>query len=344
MQFSGQEIIRDRHDRPIYTKTVGQQRLVDAINSNDIIFVNGPSGTGKTAIATWIGIAGLDAGAYERLVLTRPVVAGGEELGFLPGSLDEKVAPYMQPLYDAISLIKGRREKPEDAIKKMPVLTNKEKKAKKKSKDSEEAFSNNDFYSKVQVCPLAYIRGSTLAKSFIVCDEFQNTTIEQMKMMLTRLGKDSKMVICGDPNQSDLPKKVRSGFVHAQGLLRGVPRIGFVTLGIDDIVRHRLIKEIICRYEVPNYKPNSLTDNSKEAAAYQEMRKHISHTWRLDKEGYDFSEVELDETETEYTESDGTVEDPNDGLCRECGGTGVDDFGHVCRFCKGTGLEPVEAP
>ena len=134
MHFSGQEIIRDRHDRPIYTKTEGQQRLVDAINSNDIIFVNGPSGTGKTAIATWVGIAGLDDGIYERLVLTRPVVTGGEELGFLPGSLDEKIAPYMQPLYDAISLIKGRREKPEDTIKKMPVLTEKEKRAKKKAK------------------------------------------------------------------------------------------------------------------------------------------------------------------------------------------------------------------
>ena len=260
MSFCGTEIIRDRHDRPIYTKTAGQQRLVDVINSNDIIFVNGPSGTGKTAIATWVGISGLDDGIYERLVLTRPVVTGGEELGFLPGGLDEKIAPYMQPLYDAISLIKGRREKPEDAIKKMPVLTDKEKRSKKKSKKNvEEAFSNNDFYSKIQVCPLAYIRGSTLAKSFIVCDEFQNTTIAQMKMMLTRLGKDSKMVICGDSNQTDLPEKVESGFTHAQNLLKGVPRIGYVTLSVDDIVRHRLIKEIILRCRIP---PRTMTTSA----------------------------------------------------------------------------------
>ena len=325
MSFCGTEIIRDRHDKPIYTKTAGQQRLVDVINSNDIIFVNGPSGTGKTAIATWVGISGLDDGIYERLVLTRPVVTGGEELGFLPGGLDEKIAPYMQPLYDAISLIKGRREKPEDAIKKMPVLTDKEKRSKKKSKKNvEEAFSNNDFYSKIQVCPLAYIRGSTLAKSFIVCDEFQNTTIAQMKMMLTRLGRDSKMVICGDSNQTDLPEKVESGFTHAQNLLKGVPRIGYVTLGVDDIVRHRLIKEIILRYERPDYKPNSATYDD-------DFRKFPSHTWDRDREGYDFSPTD---------EDDGPNDD--DDLCKACGGTGYDDNGDVCKYCKGTGLEPIE--
>lgn len=325
MSFCGTEIIRDRHDRPIYTKTAGQQRLVDAINSNDIIFVNGPSGTGKTAIATWVGISGLDDGIYERLVLTRPVVTGGEELGFLPGGLDEKIAPYMQPLYDAISLIKGRREKPEDAIKKMPVLTDKEKRSKKKSKKNvEEAFSNNDFYSKIQVCPLAYIRGSTLAKSFIVCDEFQNTTIAQMKMMLTRLGRDSKMVICGDSNQTDLPERVESGFTHAQNLLKGVPRIGYVTLGVDDIVRHRLIKEIILRYERPDYKPNSATYED-------DFRKFPSHTWDRDREGYDFSPTDEDDRP-----------DEDDDLCKACGGTGYDDNGDVCKYCKGTGLEPIE--
>lgn len=322
MQYSGQEIIRDRHNRPIVTKTSGQQKLVDTINSNDIIFVNGPSGTGKTAIATWLGIAGLDEGLYERLVLTRPVVTGGEELGFLPGSLDEKIAPYMQPLYDAISLIKGRREKPEDTIKKMPVLTDKEKKAKKKAKKNvEEAFSNNDFYSKVQVCPLAYIRGSTLSKSFIVCDEFQNTTKEQMKMMLTRLGRDSKMVICGDPNQTDLPRNVTSGFTHAQELLAGVPRIGFVTLGVDDIVRHRLIKEIILRYEVPGYKKNT---------SDEEFSKVPSHTWERDHEGYDFD-----------PDDDDSISSSDDDMCMSCGGSGYVHFGEVCKYCNGTGIEPT---
>ena len=326
IQHSGQEIIRDRHDRPIYTKTPGQDELVNAIKTHDIIFVNGPSGTGKTAIATWLGIAGMDRGDYERLVLTRPVVTGGEELGFLPGSLDEKIAPYMQPLYDAISLIKGRRITPEEQVKKMPVLTSKEKKAKKKGKDLEETFSNNDFYSKIQVCPLAYIRGSTLAKSFIVCDEFQNTTVAQMKLMLTRLGRDSKMVICGDSAQCDLPERVESGFEDALDRLRGVPRIAFVELGVDDIVRHKLIKDIILKYERPDEYSHRDTDSD-------EFRKIPSHTWERDREGYDFSNDDLDNPESD----DGEIIADGD-FCPECGGTGVDDHDNVCQVCHGTGL------
>lgn len=322
MSFCGQEIIRDRHDRPIYTKTPGQDELVEAIKKNDIIFVDGPSGTGKTAIATWLGIDGIDRGVYEHLVLTRPVVSGGEELGFLPGSLDEKVAPYMQPLYDAISLIKGRRTKPEDQVKQMPVLSNKEKRA-KKGKKAEECFSNSDFYSKVQVCPLAFIRGSTLAKSFIVCDEFQNTTVAQMKMMLTRLGKDSKMVICGDRNQCDLEDRVESGFSHAWKILKGMGRVGFVTLGVDDIVRNRLIKELILRYEVPGYKPNSYRGEDE-----CEFKKVPAHTWERDEEGYDFSDDDEDSVDGEY--------------CPDCGGTGVDDHDRICPTCKGTGLVPED--
>lgn len=324
IQHSGQEIIRDRHDRPIYTKTKGQDELVHAIKTHDIIFVNGPSGTGKTAIATWLGIAGMDRGDYERLVLTRPVVTGGEELGFLPGSLDEKIAPYMQPLYDAISLIKGRRVSPEEQLKKMPVLSAKEKRAKKKGKDLEETFSNNDFYSKIQVCPLAYIRGSTLAKSFIVCDEFQNTTEAQMKLMLTRLGRDSKMVICGDAAQCDLPPRVTSGFVDALTRLKGVPRIAFVELGVDDIVRHRLIKDIILKYERPDEFRN-------DANAVGEFSKIPAHTWERDSEGYDFSEDDLNEGDDETETVDGDY-------CPDCGGTGVDDRDNVCATCHGTGL------
>ena len=331
IQHSGQEIIRDRHDRPIYTKTQGQDELVHAIKTHDIIFVNGPSGTGKTAIATWLGIAGMDRGDYERLVLTRPVVTGGEELGFLPGSLDEKIAPYMQPLYDAISLIKGRRVTPEEQVKKMPVLTGKEKRAKKKGKDLEETFSNNDFYSKIQVCPLAYIRGSTLAKSFIVCDEFQNTTEAQMKLMLTRLGRESKMVICGDAAQCDLPERVRSGFVDALTRLKGVPRIAFVELGIEDIVRHKLIKDIILKYERPE-------EFNRDGGDSDEFRKVPSHTWERDREGYDFSDDDLDDTE------DGTLDETADerDYCPECGGTGVDDHENVCPECHGTGLIPKQ--
>lgn len=321
MNFCGQEIIRDFHDRPIYTKTPGQDELVETIKKNDIIFVDGPSGTGKTAIATWMGVNGIDDGVYEHLVLTRPVVSGGEELGFLPGSLDEKVAPYMQPLYDAISFVKGRRTKPEDQVKQMPVLSNKEKRA-KKGKKADECFSNSDFYTKVQVCPLAFIRGSTLSRSFIVCDEFQNTTVAQMKMMLTRLGKDSKMVICGDRNQCDLDDKVESGFSHAWKILRGMGRVGFVTLGVDDIVRNRLIKELILRYEVPGYKPNSYNSEDEDA-----FKKIPAHTWERDEDGYDFSNDEDDEDEAVDGE-----------YCPDCGGTGVDDHEGICPTCHGTGL------
>jgi hypothetical protein len=131
--YRGSEIIRTKHGEPIYAKTEGQQRLVEAIANNDIIFVNGPSGTGKTAISTWLGIAGIDRGIYKHLVLTRPVVTSGEEIGFLPGTMDEKVAPYMEPLYSAISLIKGRRdEKPVESKEQLPVdLSTKEKRKKR---------------------------------------------------------------------------------------------------------------------------------------------------------------------------------------------------------------------
>lgn len=332
MDYRGTEIIKDRHGEPIYTKTAGQEELVAAIEANDIIFVNGPSGTGKTAIATWVGIDGIDRGQYEKLILTRPLVTSGEEVGFLPGSLDEKAAPYMEPLYNAIYTVKGKRKSAEDIVKEMPpVISAKEKKAKRASKQTvtDQLAASKDFYDKVQVCPLAFIRGSTLSKSYIVCDEFQNTSIMQMKMMITRLGKGSKMIICGDPNQCDLrgyrDQPVQSGFTHAQKLLAGVPRIGFVTLGVDDIVRHKLIKEIICRYEVPNYKPNSGAYPSGKEFYTQpaEFKRVPSHTWERDREGYDFDD---------------------DDLCRECGGTGDDDFGNVCKFCNGSGIAPLSSP
>ena len=294
--FRGSEIIRTRKGKPIYARTQGQQDLVDTINANDIIFVNGPSGTGKTAVATWLGIAGIDAGMFERLVLTRPVVTSGEELGFLPGTMDEKVAPYMQPLYDAISLIKGGRDEKLSEPEQMPqLLSAKEKKRLRAEKKEEDARERKSFYDLVQVCPLAYIRGSTLANSFIVCDEFQNTTVSQMKTMLTRLGRNSKMVICGDSEQCDLPARTESGFTHAMELLKGVRRIGFVELGVDDIVRHRLIKDIILRYE----RPAEVARASREDDATEYLRRSHFPGWTPDREGYDFSE-EPDEEEVNY--------------------------------------------
>lgn len=287
--YHGKFIIRDRKGKSIFARTPGQDRLLDAIENNDIVFVNGPSGTGKTAIATWVGINGLDNGTYRHLVLTRPVVSGGEELGFLPGTMDEKIAPYMQPLYDSISLIKGRRnEKP--AEPEPQLLTAKEKKRLRAEKRTEPAESLGSFYDKVQVCPLAYIRGSTLAESFIVCDEFQNTTSTQMKTMLTRLGRGSKMIICGDREQCDLRLRDghESGFAEAFKLLKGVHRIGFVELGIEDIVRHRLIKDIILRYERPEEIHLSQPDEESEAKRYV----YGTHApgWSHDREGYDFSD------------------------------------------------------
>jgi phosphate starvation-inducible PhoH-like protein len=286
--YRGSEIIRTKHGEPIYAKTEGQQRLVEAIANNDIIFVNGPSGTGKTAISTWLGIAGIDRGIYKHLVLTRPVVTSGEEIGFLPGTMDEKVAPYMEPLYSAISLIKGRRdEKPVESKEQLPVdLSTKEKRKKRAEKKVEAIEEHKSFYDIVQVCPLAFIRGSTLASSFIVCDEFQNTTIAQMKTMLTRIGRGSKMVICGDSKQCDLPENVESGFTHAMRLLKGLKRVAFVELGIDDIVRHGLIKNIILRYE----RPEEAKNLSEEEAAMDYVKKTHTPGWMKEEDGIDFKD------------------------------------------------------
>ena len=288
--FRGTEIIRTRKGNPIYARTQGQQDLVDAISKNDIVFVNGPSGTGKTAVATWIGIAGIDAGQFDRLVLTRPVVTSGEELGFLPGTMDEKVAPYMQPLYDAISLIKGGRDEKLVEPDIPQLLTAKEKKRMRARREEEDARDKKDFYDLVQVCPLAYIRGSTLGNSFIVCDEFQNVTVSQMKTMLTRLGRNSKMVICGDAEQCDLPSRTPSGFTHAIELLKGVKRIGFVELGVEDIVRHRLIKDIILRYE----RPEAARAISREEEAFDYVKRTHTPGWLPEEDGYDFSEFDDD--------------------------------------------------
>lgn len=258
VKFHGDEIIKDRNGKVLRAITRGQQALLEAIDENDIIFVNGPAGTGKTVVATWYGIAGIDDGIFDNLVLTRPIVEAGEELGFLPGTFEEKVAPYMQPLYEAIEVVKGKRITPEMASKfeaaQPPVLSKYRKKKVGKGdmdapKPRQKVTANEEFYKRVSVCPLAYLRGATKSKSFIILDEAQNVTKTQMKLMLTRLGQGSKLIICGDINQSDLERKSDSGFRHAQQILNGVKGIGFITLGVDDIVRHRLIKDIIMRYD-----------------------------------------------------------------------------------------------
>ena len=213
-------------------------------------------------------------------------------------------------------MIKGypKQHDAEKEVVKREPLSAKEKKRMRASAKAVPAPV--DFYDRVRVCPLAYIRGSTLTKSYIVCDEFQNVTPMQMKMMITRLGRGSKMIICGDPNQCDLPGKATSGFSDAIRLLDGVRGIGFIELGVDDIVRHPMMKEIILRYERPGYRANSGNFSDED-----EFRKIPSHTWERDCEGYDFSD-----------------EDEDDNICSHCDGAGVDSFtGDACPVCHGTG-------
>jgi phosphate starvation-inducible PhoH-like protein len=201
-------------------RTDGQKAYVRAIESHDIVFAVGPAGTGKTYLAVACAVAALRAGKFRRLVLTRPAVEAGEHLGFLPGDLAAKVNPYLRPLYDAL----------EDLI----------------DFDEVQRTIARDV---IEVAPLAYMRGRTLDRSFIILDEAQNTSPEQMKMFLTRMGRESKVVVTGDATQVDLPKGARSGLLHSREILRDVPGIAFVDLGRADIVRHPLVQAIVDAYE-----------------------------------------------------------------------------------------------
>jgi len=205
--------------KPIQFKTLGQRRYVQEIRKKDIVFGIGPAGTGKTYLAVVLAVAALKEGKVKRIVLTRPAVEAGENLGFLPGDLQEKVDPYLRPLYDALHDVMG----PEQSAK---------------------AFERGI----IEVAPLAYMRGRTLDDSFIILDEAQNTTPEQMKMFLTRLGFGSKMVITGDVTQIDLPRGKNSGLIEARRILGGIEEIGFVELTESDVVRHSLVQQIIAAY------------------------------------------------------------------------------------------------
>lgn len=205
--------------RPLRAKTAGQKSYVDAIRENDMVFGVGPAGTGKTYIACAMAITAYKNKEVERIVLTRPAVEAGEKLGFLPGDMQEKVDPYLRPLYDALFDILGQ-----DAAAKL-----KEK-------------------GVVEVVPLAYMRGRTLDNSFIILDEAQNTTREQMKMFLTRMGFGSKVVVTGDITQIDLPKGVMSGLKEACKVLDGVEGVEIRHFSEVDVVRHELVKRIIKAY------------------------------------------------------------------------------------------------
>lgn len=208
---------KGRHVKP---KTLGQNRYLEAIRHNYITFGIGPAGTGKTYLAVAMAVFSLKNKLVERIILTRPAVEAGEKLGFLPGDLQEKVDPYLRPLYDAMNDIMGT--------------------------DTVQKFMSKNI---IEVAPLAYMRGRTLEDSFIILDEAQNTTIEQMKMFLTRMGFGSKMVITGDITQIDLPSGVKSGLKHAQAVLGNVPGIGMLNLNESDVVRHEIVSRIIKAYE-----------------------------------------------------------------------------------------------
>lgn len=218
---TGNDIICYTHKgKPLRPKTIGQKEYVDAIRHKDVVFGIGHAGTGKTYLAVAMAVTAYKKKQCQKIILTRPAVEAGERLGYLPGDLQEKVDPYLRPLYDALYDVLGRES----------TMRMKEKEV-------------------IEIVPLAYMRGRTLDNAFIILDEAQNTTPEQMKMFLTRMGFDSKMVITGDVTQIDLPKGKRSGLKDAEKVLRSVKDIGFCYLKGVDVVRHRLVKKIITAYD-----------------------------------------------------------------------------------------------
>lgn len=206
--------------KPLKPKTIGQKKYVDSIRKKDVVFGIGPAGTGKTYIAVAMAVSAFKNKEVQKIILARPAVEAGERLGFLPGDLQEKVDPYLRPLYDALYDVLGREN----------ALRLKEKEV-------------------IEVVPLAYMRGRTLDNSFIILDEAQNTTREQMKMFLTRMGFGSKVVVTGDVTQIDLPRGRKSGLVEAEKILKHVRDIDFCYLKDVDVVRHELVKKIINAYD-----------------------------------------------------------------------------------------------
>ena len=214
-----EEIIKDSYGKPIRVKTLGQKIYVDSVKNHGVVFGIGPAGTGKTFLAVTLAVTALKRGQVKRIILTRPAVEAGESLGFLPGDLKEKVDPYLRPVYDALYQILGKEQT---------------------SRLMEREI--------IEIAPLAYMRGRTLDDAFVILDEAQNTTIMQMKMFLTRLGFNSKMIVNGDVSQIDLPKNVKSGLIDAVEKLRNIKKIDFIHLSAKDVVRHPVVAEIINAY------------------------------------------------------------------------------------------------
>ena len=217
---SGDVLVHGVNGRQIKAQTANQRKLVDSVKKNDMVFAIGPAGTGKTYTGVALAVKALKNKEVKRIILTRPAVEAGENLGFLPGDLKEKLDPYMQPLYDAL-----RDMIPHEKL--------------------EQYIENGT----IQIAPLAFMRGRTLDHAFVILDEGQNTTHAQMKMFLTRMGKDAKILLTGDPGQIDLPRRTISGLKEALLILKDIEGVGMIFLDDKDVIRHKLVKKVIEAYK-----------------------------------------------------------------------------------------------
>ncbi|WP_428063317.1 PhoH family protein [Candidatus Avelusimicrobium fimicolum] len=217
--FADNIVFRPEHAKPIEARSENQKKYIEAVFANDLVISSGPAGTGKTFLACACALRALELGMTERIVVTRPIVEAGEKLGFLPGDIEEKVDPYLRPIYDSFYSMLGM-----------------------------EKFNSLKYNNILEIVPLAYMRGRTLERSFIILDEAQNTLPAQMKMFLTRMGIGSKMIVNGDLSQIDLPNKKESGLLQASEVLSKVKGVAFVEFTGEDVVRHPLVKDIISAY------------------------------------------------------------------------------------------------
>lgn len=233
---NGSEIlVHGSHGAKIKAQTLNQRKLVDLVNKNDMVFAVGPAGTGKTYTAVAMAVRALKAKEVKRIILTRPAVEAGENLGFLPGDLKEKLDPYLMPLYDALrDMIPA--EKLADMIE----------------------------FGIIEIAPLAFMRGRTLDKAFVILDEAQNTTTMQMKMFLTRMGRSAKFIVTGDMSQVDLPRKQKSGLAFALDALKEVDGVGIIRMGQSDVMRHSLVKKMIVAMEDLEEKQKAEKDEKSE--------------------------------------------------------------------------------